>query len=814
MSHDDIEQINTSDSANGINVPFFYNVDTTNDFIFDDFDKLQPTESATNLIFLFGEVPEYVFCSPLVGIDNKFDCRCAPIISQSNDFILSCDDSSFTVSFSHGSNLSSDFIRTYKVAISHGSSLYGEIDYRQGALLSSTASSGESVSAYVQSNKRLSAQIYHGDSVHLDITYRARANLSVEYFHGSSLSISTQYNYAFNTTIDTGDTLSAVIGYRPRHNITSNNYVGSELKGKFQTSKLIVANIYHGNSTIFDFTPMYAVYLNDINIGVGTSLDIDMTTIPSNNLNSEIYTGDELEANIATSSSFTIQSLHGENVTYSLSTKSSLACIAEHGDVMNVALQYNPPVLLTANIYSGSQVNSKLSVSSILSSIVQYGENVSLNIKYAISTGSEFYARTGSTMFGNFVTSSYIKTNVFVGSIMSTELEIRQPKTMSVTFESGANLSLENLNSTVAFSPRFAHGESMSISSIDNLKNIYFSSGESVVGELASQLTLNDNKFYHGEVVQTQLKTGQSFPLGTFDVQSGSTLEYILTTQISTYFSPRFSFEAEFVQTAWDTTFVDLNKLDCCPPSIDDVLYVNLQHDKEVEARYDIPYSTDVRGELTATPIFYPEFLAGTTFYVKEYDMLLSGDFHYGENVNVLDLYNDLVVDLNSGNPEYDDSEVIVETSKDYTEFKNSFATISDGASVSFELCVSYDMHGDGYAGHYMRGDFYVEQAWRATFYGLSEMRATLSTNIQFKNINYYDGSQMSGTLYEEPIRFAHGENVSCSLTVEYDVAFVDDGCLDNRHIPTIDGVPIIDPTNEMAIEGQYFSRFIQGRCF
>lgn len=745
------------------------------DFIFNDNDKVRK-QTATDITFIFGE-PIPPNCSPIRnGNSNKFDCRCAPILSDSNNFNVVCDyasaDFGFIEAF-YGDSTRTDFIRTSKVSIDSGTSTAALIDFR----------TQKDFAPVIQTGSRITT-----------------ANLS--------------HNYLFKAVVGFGSTTTATIDYRTQLNLPVSVLHGDNVYGSISRTAGISPSINYGESFAFNITPQYSVYYDGV-ISHGTSALIDISTYPVTNVDMSFYYGEVSSAYLNIETTVQADAQYGDNFGAALSTHTVFEPVISHGEEIKTVIEYTVPVSLTFTALTGENVATAISSTTNIAPVVSFGENVLLNLSYFISTGSEFNAFTGSTATFEIATIAQIKTNMFNGELLTAELGIRQPTHLTANVYSGEIVTAKpNITTGLDFAATI--GENVNVTSFDTIPNTYMYHGDIITFELSSQTSMVNNAMFLGEQVRATLKTGPSEPLGTFTFKSGTAIEFDLKTEISTQFRPKFSFNIEFEPTVWDSTYVDLNRYDCCPPKVEDLLYVNLQRDKEVEVRYDIPHQFSVMTDLVAAPILYPNISHGTTFSVVDYDMLLTANFRHGENVDVLDLYNDLVVDLNSGNPELDSDNVLIETNKDYTEFKNSFSEIGDGTNVNVELSVVHNIIADMALGFNIPTfNFVTEPAWRLFFYGFAGMRATLNTNVQFRGLNMRMGTELRAQFYEEPMRMQSGENVSCNLITEYSVEFVDDGCLDNAHIPTTpEGIPIIDDVNEMAIEGQYYSRYIRGRCF
>lgn len=630
--------------------------------------------------------------------------------------------------------------------------------------------------------------------------------------HGSN--VSTTISITFLTDIESGESSKVSIDYRPFYEISTNVSYGDNLSLKTLERNLrIPTRVGVGENVKTSIK--YTVAQNfSANVSDGSGITSTIFYAVTNNLSPLILTGDSLDSTLNISTTMGFLSLNGENIKPALTTNTTMNPIITHGDISNIGLTYKGMISINGKVSTGDNIKTIMRAQASLSPIINHGDNYGLNLKYAEGTRWVTDVVSGESASFDFVNTVFFSPSFSSGENVAYNLTRRDAYDLNPRFEIGDNFKGGDLSLSPSLLPRIGTGENLSRITLDRIPNWYVHGGETVTTNIAITKSFDDNKFSYGDNLNVGLRYAPSEPIGVFNAITGEGLYCHLNTLISTSFTSTSSFNMGFEPTFWDTTYIDLNRNNgCCLPSKNDLLYVNLQKDKEVEIDYSIKDKLKMVADLSVVRLFDIDISAGETFEVVEYNNYFEVDFYEGTSSKTIDLYMDLDVNLSNGNLDYNGS-LFIETFKEYQSIRTAHNTSYSGESVSFELSTYEKLVPSAYDGTVLTSGIWTVEAWRTRMTHGWGLYATLNTTMKiYPRFNM--GDSVRGRFYEQPYIIGTGEGVSCDLVLDFDVEFLEDGCLENNHIPTDkDGVPIIDDMNEMVIEGYYYSRFIKGRCY
>lgn len=612
-----------------------------------------------------------------------------------------------------------------------------------------------------------------------------------------------------------GEMVSSILDYRPFKTLESKSLYGDSLSLKTVSRNVLLSpKIGYGDSLRSNVKYTVAPNLDGF-ISDGSGLKVSIFYAVVNNLSPLVQTGDVANYTLNISTTMGFVSLYGENIKSSLTTNTTLNPIISHGSyIRNPTLTYKGKTLLDGKISTGDNFKNGIKTQSNFSPNINTGENYNINLKYAEGTRWITSVSTGENVSFDIVNSIFLSPVFSYGEGVGYELVRTDAHNLKPLFEIGDNFNGGDLSLSPSLLPSMYSGDNLSKITLDSLPNWYIKTGESVEASIAITKSFDNNNFKTGENLKPVIKYAFSEPIGTFDAVTGEDLYCYLDTLISTTFTSISSMNMGFEPTIWDTTYIDLNRNNgCCKPSKDDLLYVNLQRDKEVEIDYSVKDKLSMVADLSVVRLFDIDVRSGDVFKVDEYNNYFEVDCFYGSSNNTIDLYMDLDVNLSNGNTDYSGS-IFIETVKDYQSIKTAFSSSFNGESVSFELSTYEKLKPLAYDGTRVDFSLWTVEAWRTRMTHGSRLYATLNTTMKiYPRFNF--GDAVRGIFYEQPYIIGTGEGVTCDLVLDFDVEFLESGCLENNHIPTDkDGVPIIDDMNEMVIEGYYYSRYIKGRCY
>ena len=468
------------------------------------------------------------------------------------------------------------------------------------------------------------------------------------------------------TNIGQGEQSTVDIDFRPYFNINVNTQYGENLSVKSLERNLRIPTSIRGGENV-KTTIKYTISPNiETNVNDGSSLTSDLFYAIVANMKPVISTGDGLNSEFNISTTMGFLSFSGDNINSSVTTNTTLNPIISHGEVISKAnISYKSLISFSGKFTTGDNVNTSIISQSNFSPNINTGENYSINLKYAEGTQWITSVSTGENVSFDIVNSIFLSPVFSYGEGVGYELVRTDAHNLKPVFEIGDNFNGGDLSLSPSLLPSMYSGDNLSKITLDSLPNWYIKNGESVEASIAITKSFDNNNFKTGENLKPVIKYAFSEPIGTFDAVTGEDLYCYLDTLISTTFTSISSMNMGFEPTIWDTTYIDLNRNNgCCKPSKDDLLYVNLQRDKEVEIDYSVKDKLSVVADLSVVRLFDVNINTGDLFKVDEYNNYFEVDCFYGSSNKTIDLYMDLDVNLSNGNTDYGGS-IFIETVKE-----------------------------------------------------------------------------------------------------------------------------------------------------
>lgn len=214
--------------------------------------------------------------------------------------------------------------------------------------------------------------------------------------------------------------------------------------------------------------------------------------------------------------------------------------------------------------------------------------------------------------------------------------------------------------------------------------------------------------------------------------------------------------------------------------------------------------------DLSTRPRFQMEFYDGASLY--QIDPIILGEIEVfeGPSVSIGDMYDDVNFKLCYGNFIPDGDVANIELIGEYGSCEESW-TFGEGAHVDLFMENNVQFQVNTYAGQYMAFDLYIDPlmlflAWSGEFIRIS--------NPEFVP-PIFEGAMVSMAFEEHAWRAQEGATLEVSLTTEYDVEFLEVGCLDNEFVPADEhGDADWEKFNPVPVELEYYRHSIKARCF
>lgn len=347
------------------------------------------------------------------------------------------------------------------------------------------------------------------------------------------------------------------------------------------------------------------------------------------------------------------------------------------------------------------------------------------------------------------------------------------------------------------------------IPSLDNDQFWRMYEGAALEFEIATDTTLPANG-YAGATLEVDLYTRPSEGLGIFRGYEGANLDLTLNIMVSAILYPNeIRAGIDFVCEFDVSTYFDLNNTACCP--------VKDSHER-IELTDQPPPDEYYHGDkwlftadLSTLPRFSMDAYEGAYSDIVDKDVYLTFSFFDGESFEVPTVAPEFTdFRLCYGNFIPDGDAVTVELVSIYDEnceewpmysgarmdmvLENNIqdqVNISAGATMLLELEHVPEMLLLAYSGEYAR-----------------------ITNPEFVP-RVYEGAQVNMTFEEPNWRVYEGAFMEITVTTDYDVEFLERGCLPNEFVPSNEnGDPDWDRFNPVPVELDRYVHSILARCF
>lgn len=156
-----------------------------------------------------------------------------------------------------------------------------------------------------------------------------------------------------------------------------------------------------------------------------------------------------------------------------------------------------------------------------------------------------------------------------------------------------------------------------------------------------------------------------------------------------------------------------------------------------------------------------------------------------------------------------------MEVELDFNEDSCYTDALRVGESVSFKMSATFGIQAPLMAtGEYFLPNITTYGLWRVTFSHGVSLTTTLGTTASM-GLSVRTGEAVQETFEEPSYLFFCGESVEATLQTTFDVAFTEQGCLDNEYVyMTATGDEDKDKFSPAAVELAPFSHDIKARCF
>jgi hypothetical protein len=400
-----------------------------------------------------------------------------------------------------------------------------------------------------------------------------------------------------------------------------------------------------------------------------------------------------------------------------------------------------------------------------------------------------------------------IQANLYEGSSVSLDIAINPAAIIVATANEGATASFALSTAIQLGSLNFYEGANVS-ASLDTLENYKVYEGATLAFILSTSDSVSPI-IYSGESVSIDISVFPSSGIGVLNAKEGSSVSLSFTTLPQVLLYPNVIVaNQDFNYDILGYMGIDLNNTACCPIK-DDPARIELTAAPEPDEKYDGD-KVVFTAELSTLPRFSLQMYAGETFYQVDPESFVF-NFFDGSSCHIPAItYNEYNFNLCSGNFIPDGDHVNVELVATDSICSDSILIFS-GESAKVDIQNNVQFQIPLHDGARLEFDIILQSAWILNFYGGENLRIS---NIDLA-ANFQEGAEVSIQFEEKDITGFEGAVMEFNLSTDYDVEFLEVGCLENEFVPANEnGDPDMERFNPVPVELDFFSHSIKARCF
>lgn len=546
--------------------------------------------------------------------------------------------------------------------------------------------------------------------------------------------------------------------------------------------------------------------------GSGETLgDNPLTTYPSPTMFVSALSGETGAAALAASYALQPRAYSGETGSAAVAPTVSLYPSGQGGETGSGTLDARPAWLPAFNVYTGENVVFTLSTEGALGEINARSSEYSVAVVSAYPAALlEAAARSGESSPTWLATTSTFTVRAYTGEGFADGLSTYPAPNIEVNGYHGETFSF-TLQAHQQLGVITAHSGDNSALTLGNEPNWLVHTGETGSFSLATE-TLIPVDLYGGETGSLSLKTGPSEPIGLFRGYTGQSVQSILTTMPSAVLNPNPITMWSDVIVGFETaTSFDLLRTTCCP-KIGSYEQIELS---EMEPP-DIQYSGTkivAQAELSTRPRFAFNAYTGESFDIVDPNWFTQLNGATGQRATLSALvFEENNFNLCYGNliPDSEFADVELMSLENW----GCEAHVAHAGETSTLTFLENNVQPEPRIGS---GETFemiltINPAWLLFAYS-GEMARWANTEVTPRA---GAGESVTLSFYAPPYTASTGQSASLvGLTTEYNVEFLELGCLDNEFLPADeDGDPDPENANPVPVELDFFVHSIKARCF
>lgn len=549
---------------------------------------------------------------------------------------------------------------------------------------------------------------------------------------------------------------------------------------------------------------------------VACGYDILLNTYPVGGLGMVgVYDGAAGDIAITTEMAIPANVFGGELAQFALATTQLIDDIKFHSDaVASLTLSEAVVASFLLDFYDGGEVSGAISTSNLFDFEFRSGGSVSVNIETHPQENLVPSFFDGASATANLRTITSLSPSGYDGAEFVADIAVNPAADLLFLAAEGAAGSFV-LSIAIQLGNSLGYTGEQLEAVLDTLENFNVFDGGSIRATLATSAAMVVDG-YAGEEVSVDVEFRSSAGIGTLRFYEGfssgsddSSNPISTLPQVLLYPNP-ISDRTEFFYDIIGQIGIDLNNGTCCPLK-DQPYRIELEGGPAADERYDGD-KVVVQADLSILPRFKFDFVSGEVFGTIEPPESVSMSVVFWEGtknlINHIDFeFHDF--NLCEGNFIPDGDHVNVELVA--TDFVCEDSTlIFDGAEVELDIENNVQFQLPAFASEIVHFELEIDR-WSLYIWTGEYVRVS---NPEFPH-HHRAGEYVSIQFEAHDYVAADGEFVNVILSTDYDVEFLEVGCLDNEFVPQDEkGDADWSKFNPVPVELEFFRHSIKARCF
>lgn len=396
------------------------------------------------------------------------------------------------------------------------------------------------------------------------------------------------------------------------------------------------------------------------------------------------------------------------------------------------------------------------------------------------------------------------------GAIFTGDFTPNPSANIALEFDDGAIASINVSFAQNLGNFQFLDGSIVIIPLIDSNPIIFAYDGAELDADLATQTTF-PAFIQEGAVATLDIDLRPSSGIGSFQVLDGAVFQFgalatLVSAQLAVVFRNTYDVSIDLPGSSKDFDLIqDLNGRNNTGAIVD-------VDGAPVPGTHYWGYKQVFTADLSCRPRFSAQMFDGSVFTSKDYSAYFNFQFLDGASSNLVAFDSNLNIKLCKGNFIPDGNNIVVELV--FTENENCDVNFAyEGAQMTCVLDNNVQMLELIQEGAVLSAILTTYQPWFFQFWDGAQLNVGFPAEM---SVNMLDGAVSSFTFHPDSYQIWEGAVATCGgLSTNYNVEFLEIGCLDNEFIPMdANGDPEPQLAHTVPMEMDPYYHEIKARCF